>query len=72
MHERGDADHELIEEHERDRFAGTSADRDGTWLSAARRAAARPRTADGPARDSRFTRDERTADAPAEEPTRRA
>src|SRR3954452_7998874 len=30
MHERGDADHELIEEHERDKFAGTSADRDGT------------------------------------------
>ncbi len=30
MHERGDADHELIEEHERDKFAGTSADPDGT------------------------------------------
>jgi hypothetical protein len=31
MHERGDADHELIDDHERDRFAGTSAmhDRDG-------------------------------------------
>jgi hypothetical protein len=28
MHERGDADHELIEEHEREHFAGTSADRD--------------------------------------------
>jgi FtsZ-interacting cell division protein ZipA len=26
MHERGMADHELIDEHERDRFAGTSAD----------------------------------------------
>ena len=25
MHEHGDADHELIDEHERDRFAGTSA-----------------------------------------------
>jgi multidrug efflux pump subunit AcrA (membrane-fusion protein) len=30
MHERGDADHELIEEHEREKFAGTSADPDGT------------------------------------------
>jgi hypothetical protein len=30
MHERGDADHELIEEHERDKFAGTSAD-DGSF-----------------------------------------
>ena len=30
MHERGDADHELIDEHERDKFAGTSADPDGT------------------------------------------
>ena len=31
MHERGDADHELIEPHERERFAGTSADTDGTF-----------------------------------------
>ena len=30
MHERGDADHELIDEHEREKFAGTSADPDGT------------------------------------------
>ena len=30
MHEQGQADHELIDEHERDRFAGTSADPDGT------------------------------------------
>jgi multidrug efflux pump subunit AcrA (membrane-fusion protein) len=30
MHERGDADHELIDEHERDRFAGTSAMSGGT------------------------------------------
>jgi FtsZ-interacting cell division protein ZipA len=28
MHERGMADHELVDESERDRFAGTSADRD--------------------------------------------
>ena len=26
MHEQGEADHELIDDHERDRFAGTSAD----------------------------------------------
>jgi hypothetical protein len=30
MHEQGQADHELIDDHERDRFAGTSADPDGT------------------------------------------
>jgi type II secretory pathway pseudopilin PulG len=29
MHERGEADHELIDDHEREHFAGTSADRDG-------------------------------------------
>ena len=30
MHERGMADDELIDDHERDKFAGTSADPDGT------------------------------------------
>jgi type II secretory pathway pseudopilin PulG len=30
MHERGEADHELIDDHERDRFAGTSAMSPGT------------------------------------------
>ena len=29
MHEQGQADHELIDDHERDRFAGTSADTSG-------------------------------------------
>jgi FtsZ-interacting cell division protein ZipA len=78
MHERGDADHELIEEHERDKFAGTSADPDG-------RMAEQPRSEFDEGRevgheeagDSRFNRDGRTddarSDAPADTPgSRRA
>jgi hypothetical protein len=38
MHERGDADHELIDEQERDRFAGTSAMSGGTGESTDRTA----------------------------------
>ena len=70
MHERGDADHELIEEDERDRFAGTSADRGGRLGDEPRGETTDEAGRDG--RDGRFTRDERTADAPTEEPTRRA
>ena len=36
MHERGDADHELIDESEREKFAGTSADPDGTLAEQSR------------------------------------
>ena len=78
MHERGDADHELIDEHERDKFAGTSADPDGTL---AEQSQGEPRGEFEQGRevgheeaqggDGRFTReDERTADAPPAE-TRR-
>ena len=70
MHERGDADHELIDEHERDKFAGTSADPDGTHgRSEPRRApssrrAARSATRRSASSDGRFTRDEQPTDAP--------
>ena len=79
MHERGDADHELIEEHEREKFAGTSADPDGT-LAEQSRGESRGEFEEGrevgheeQARESdgRFNRDERTADSTTE-PTRRA
>lgn len=68
MHERGDADHELIEEHEREKFAGTSADPDGSMAEQPRsefdegREVGHEEAAD---RDGRFNRDERpTSDAP--------
>ena len=66
MHERGDADHELIDENERERFAGTSADPDG-------KLAEQSRGESDAAGQSRF---ERTgtgepADAPREEETPR-
>jgi FtsZ-interacting cell division protein ZipA len=85
MHERGDADHELIEEHERDRFAGTSADPDGTVAGQSRGQSGEPRSEFEQGRevgheeagDSRFNRDGRTdearTDAPADSPgSRRA
>src|SRR5262249_54828749 len=60
MHERGMADHELIDESERDRFSGV-ADRDGE----------RPEATDHE-RPARFTRDDETAADPPrrDEPTR--
>jgi hypothetical protein len=75
MHERGHADHELIDEHERDKFAGTSADRDGTLSEQPRSEFEQGREVghEEQARESdgRFNRDERTADSTTE-PTRRA
>ena len=75
MHERGDADHELIDEHERDKFAGTSADPDGTMAQEPRSEFDEGREVghEEQARESdgRFNRDERTADSTTE-PTRRA
>ena len=80
MHERGEADHELIQEQERDRFAGTSADRDGTLAEGERSDFDQGReVGHEEERDGRFMRDGRTEDArtgeartdPAE-PTRRA
>jgi len=48
MAERGDADHELIDDHERDKFAGTSADpaATGTPANGARTEADGPGTAE--------------------------
>jgi hypothetical protein len=64
MHERGDADHELIEEHERDKFAGTSADPDGTMAQEPRSEFEEGReVGHEEAGDGRFIRDGRTADA---------
>jgi hypothetical protein len=67
MHERGMADDELIEEHERDRFAGTSADPDGTMAEQPRSEFEQGRQVghEEEARedDGRFMRDGRTDDA---------
>ena len=67
MHERGDADHELVEPHERDKFAGTSADRDGamsrppeTEFEQGREVGHEEAHGD----DARFTRDQGTTDTP--------
>jgi FtsZ-interacting cell division protein ZipA len=76
MHERGRADHELIDDHERDRFAGTSAMRDEPAPMGEERD--RPmhepgteyehgRVDEAQARDGRFARDGQTA--PTDEPT---
>ena len=71
MHERGDADHELIEEHERDKFAGTSADPDGTMAQEPRGEFEEGReVGHEEAGDGRFIRDGRTDDAQTEEPRR--
>ena len=69
MHERGDADHELIDEHERDKFAGTSADPDGTMARQSSSEQPRSEFEEGrevgheEAGDGRFIRDGRTDDA---------
>jgi hypothetical protein len=76
MHERGEADHELIDEHERDRFAGTSADREGTMGEQPRGEFEHGREVGheeaAGEREGRFLRDGRTEDARSEEPTRRS
>src|SRR5215208_3419867 len=65
MHERGDADHELIDENERDKFAGTSADRDGTMAQQPRSEFDEGReVGHEEAGDGRFARDEQTTDTP--------
>ena len=69
MHERGDADHELIEEHEREKFAGTSADRDGTLSEQPQSEFEEGREVghnEAGGNDARFTRDDErsTTDAP--------
>ena len=79
MHERGDADHELIDESERDKFAGTSADPDGTLADQSRneprgefeegREVGHEEAAD---RDGRFTRDEQATDTTDTPGSRRA
>ena len=64
MHERGDADHELIDEHERDKFAGTSADPDGTMAEQSSSEQPRSEFEEGrevgheEAGDGRFTRED--------------
>ena len=64
MHERGEADHELIEDDERDRFAGTSADPDGTMAEQPRSEFEQGReVGHEEERDGRFNRDGRTDDA---------
>ena len=77
MHERGDADHELIEDHERERFAGTSADRDGSLSKEPRSEFDQGREVgheeEAREHDARFNRDGRTDDARTEQPgSRRA
>src|SRR5215208_4124089 len=65
MHERGDADHELVEPHERDKFAGTSADRDGSMAQQPRSEFDEGReVGHEEAGDGRFARDEQTTDTP--------
>ena len=74
MHEKGMADHELIDEHERDRFAGTSAMRDESAETDAGRPMHEPagdytrgREDEAAMREGRF---EREGDAPrTDEPT---
>src|SRR5215213_7820953 len=62
---RGDADHELIDENERDKFAGTSADRDGTMAQQPRSEFDEGReVGHEEAGDGRFARDEQTTDTP--------
>ena len=75
MHERGEADHELIDEHERDKFAGTSADPDGTMAEQPRRASstraarsATRRRRDGDGRFTREAREDQAVDAPGSPP----
>jgi type II secretory pathway pseudopilin PulG len=64
MHERGEADHELVDEHERDRFAGTSADPDGTTGEQPRGEFEQGReVGQEEEREGRFLRDGRTEDA---------
>src|SRR5215218_11183330 len=64
MHERGDADHELIDDHERDKFAGTSADSDGTMAQQPRSEFEEGREVghQEEAGDGRFARDGQTTD----------
>ena len=66
MHERGEADHELIDDEERERFAGTSADPDGTMAEQPRSEFEQGREVghQEQAGDERFLRDGRTADEP--------
>src|SRR5215211_4944243 len=66
MHERGEADHELIDDHERDRFAGTSADPDGTLAQQPRSEFEEGRQVghEEERGEGRFNRDEQTRDAP--------
>ena len=69
MHERGDADHELIDEHEREKFAGTSADPDGTLAQQPQSEFEEGREVghnEAGGNDARFTRDDErsTTDAP--------
>jgi hypothetical protein len=70
MHERGDADHELIDEHERDKFAGTSADPDGTVAEQSHSDQPRNEFEEGrevgheEAGDSRFSREDQPQDTP--------
>jgi hypothetical protein len=72
MHERGDADHELIEEDEREKFAGTSADPDGKLAEQPRGESEQGREAGrDEAGESRFSRTDETADAPPRETPRR-
>jgi hypothetical protein len=69
MHERGDADHELIEDHEREKFAGTSADPDGTMAEQPRSEFEEGREV-GHQEESegRFNRDGRTDEARTDAP----
>src|SRR5918994_5366740 len=72
MHERGDADHELIEEHEREHFAGTSADRDDSLSEQPRsefeQGSEVGHEEEARENEGRFVRDGRTDDARTDQP----
>jgi hypothetical protein len=78
MHEQGMADHELIDEHERDRFAETSAMRDEPAEPGAERPMHEPagdytrgREDEAAMREGRFAREDGTAHADEPTTTRR-
>ena len=78
MHERGMADHELVDEHERERFEGTSAMRDEPAEAGTERPMHEPagdytrgREDEAAIREGRFTREDETARTDDPEPTTR-
>jgi len=65
MHEQGQADHELIDENERDRFKGTSADSTGTGDAERSEFDQGREAGHEEERSGRFGRDEESSDTPS-------